>query len=268
MKYMHFKASCSYTALAELMEAKGVQTEDFAIALEMQLPWLFAKEEDAYLAGPMLQGAKWFDLWLNPKGYRLSEVSVASEDLCAYLRNRHPVMLGMQTPYGRHAVVCTGYDGQYRFFNPTYEDSGESTELILSEAELISRVDPSVIVGEVIPCAQRRHRMEPLLQASISVLRENCAEIERFASEVHAPDAYLPALNRLFRPLLLDGISMLELANETTLAQAFLDLQQALMGFMRGPRSNALCKSFSLDNLRDLTEAYIRLIRKNGRFAD
>ena len=62
MKYMHFKASCSYAALAAIMEIIGVDTEDYKIALEIKLPWLFSKEDGAYISGPMLQGAKWFNL--------------------------------------------------------------------------------------------------------------------------------------------------------------------------------------------------------------
>lgn len=95
MKHMHFRASCSYTALAELLAAKGVDTEDFRIALEMKLPWLFAKEEDVYLAGPMLQGAKWFDLWLKPRGFRMRERCLEQAELCRFLREHPSVMLGL-----------------------------------------------------------------------------------------------------------------------------------------------------------------------------
>lgn len=38
MKFMHFKASCSYTALANLLELEGLDTEDDQIALDMGLP--------------------------------------------------------------------------------------------------------------------------------------------------------------------------------------------------------------------------------------
>ena len=37
----------------------------------------------------------------------------------------------------------------------------------------------------------------------------------------HSPDDYFAVLNSLFRPLLLDGITMLELAGKTALAQEF-----------------------------------------------
>ena len=36
MKFMHFTASCSYTALAELLELEGLDTEDDQIALDVE----------------------------------------------------------------------------------------------------------------------------------------------------------------------------------------------------------------------------------------
>lgn len=81
VKYMHFNASCSYCALAEMLADLAIQTEDVQIAQEINLPWLFSKEGDTYLSGPMLQGKRWFDLWLNPRGLAFSESVVSSEPL-------------------------------------------------------------------------------------------------------------------------------------------------------------------------------------------
>ena len=57
-KYMHFNSSCSYATLAMMVSEYGIETEDVNIALEMGLPWLFAKEDDVFLAGPNLQGGQ------------------------------------------------------------------------------------------------------------------------------------------------------------------------------------------------------------------
>ena len=262
MKYMHFKASCSYAALAAIMERNGVATEDYQIALDIKLPWLFTKEDGAYCAGPMLQGAKWFDLWLLPRGYRIVEESVKREMLCEYLRAHKPAMLGIQTPQGKHAVVFTEYDGTYRFLNPTRENSGEPTELTFSEEELLATVGQEPIVGVVIPTEPKPQSLTPYLKASISVIRENCAAIKAFAAEQHASDDYPPAMNSLFRPLLLDGITMLELAGETALAQEFTVLQQQFLSFLRGTREKALRETLSLDKLHELTEQYAHLIEQ------
>ena len=262
MKHMHFKASCSYAALAAIMELNGVDTEDHKIALAIKLPWLFSKEDGAYISGPMLQSAKWFNLWLLPRGYRMAEETVGKAQLCDYLRSHKPAMLGIQTPYGKHAVVFTKYDGKYRFMNPTHENSGEHTELSFSEEELLASVDWETMVGTVIPAEAEPQLLTPYLKDSISVIRENCAAIEAFAAEKHDPNAYFPMMNSLLRPLLLDGITMLELAGETALAQEFTALQQQFMAFMRGTREEALRETLSMDSLHDLTEQYASLIEQ------
>jgi hypothetical protein len=262
MKYMHFKASCSYAALAEMMASYGIHIEDYQIAMEMKLPWLFAKEDDAYIAGPMLQGAKWFNLWLVPRGYRMVEEKINRDQLCQYLCTHKPAMLGIQTPYGKHAVVFMDYDGKYRFMNPTHESSGECTELSFSEEELLSLVDREIVVGVVVPAEAEPQPLASNLNNSISVIRENYSDIEAYAKEKQDPDSYLSMMNVLFRPLFLDGITMLELSGETDLAQEFTSLQQQFMSFMRGPRTEEMSKTVSLSKLYDLTEAYVELIQK------
>ncbi|MBQ7599628.1 MAG: hypothetical protein IJU57_03035 [Clostridia bacterium] len=262
MKYMHFNSSCSYAALATIMEFNGADTEDYIIALEIKLPYLFSKEDGAYISGPMLQSAKWFNLWLVPQGFRMVEEAVVREQLCNYLRIHKPAMLGIQTPYGKHAVVFTEYDGKYHFINPTRENSGERTELSLSGEELLSSVDQELMVGTVIPTEAKQQSVVPYLRESISVIKENCADIVAFSTEKHDPDSYFPMMDRMFRPLLLDGITMLELVGESALAQEFKVLQKQFMDYMRGTREEALQETLSLARLHDLTERYAQLIEQ------
>ncbi|MBP5726094.1 MAG: hypothetical protein J6Y48_03360 [Clostridia bacterium] len=260
MKYMHFKASCSYTALAAMMEYYGTETEDYRIALEMKLPWLFAKEDGACVCGPMLQGAKWFDLWLAPRGYRMAEEKIPRDKLCKALRGHIPAMIGIRTDFGKHAVVFTEYDGKYHFINPVREGSDEPARLSLEEAELLCRTGEEVTVGRVTAAEPEERKILPLLQASVPVIRENCAAIIAFAAEKNEPGDYEAVTDSLFRPLLLDGITMLELAGETALAREYADLQRQFLGFMRGDRRQALQETFSTDRLHDLTEQYACLI--------
>lgn len=260
MKYMHFKASCSYAALANLLELHGVETEDRTIALEMGLPWLFSRDGDAFVSGPMLQSAEWFNLWLFPRGFCMTETALERDALRERLKNSEPVMLGVHTPYGKHAVIFTGYDGVYRFINPTHEDSGEETEIVISETDLIDLVDDPVMLAHIVRAEPQAVDLNPYLRRSMQIVRENVEAITRFATEPHDPDDYLPALNALFRPLLLDGISMLMLAGETDLAQRFTILQGALMHFMRGPRTGRLKDVLPLPELTDAAEEYVRLI--------
>ena len=261
MKYMHFNSSCSYAALATLMAYEGVDTEDYQIALEMKLPWLFTKEDGEYRAGPMLQGGKWFNLWLLPRGYQIREEWVRREALGEYLRPLGPAMLGLRAPGGKHACVFSGYaDEAFHFINPIHEGSDEPVELTFSPEELLLAADEEVVVGVVVPTEPQAVSLGPYLRDSISVIRENCAEIKKLAAQKQDPDSYFPLMNSLFRPLLLDGISMLELAGEKDLAREFTLLQQQFMAFLKGTRQDALGEMLSLDKLQELTEEYVRLI--------
>ncbi len=132
----------------------------------------------------------------------------------------------------------------------------------MCEKELRSSVDQTTMVGKILSTEPKPQIIAPLLYDSMSVIRENCAEIEAFAAKKHDPNAYYPMMNRLFRPLLLDGITMLELAGESNLAQEFAVLQQQFMSFMRGTREEALQEKLSLGKLHDLTEQYAHLIER------
>ena len=265
MKYMHFNSSCSYTALAMLLKEKGINTEDTEIALEMGLPWLFAKEGDEYLAGPMLQGAKWFDLYLNPKGLCLQEESVDKKHLPEYLKNHKPCMLGIKRIEikGKHAAVFHEYNGRYYFSNPTKESSCQPTEIFLSEEELLDSAEDTVIVGHLKEQDLQSVNLNKLRKESVHIIRDNISEIEAFCTITHKPKEYDEALNKLFRALLLDGITMLELAGESKLASEFKSIQKDFLEFMRGERTGLLADTISLNKLRKLVEQYILLI-KNG----
>lgn len=264
-KYMHFNSSCSYTALAMLLSEKGIDTEDEKIALEISLPWMFEKDDGYFLSGAMLQGAKWFDLYLNPRGFCIDEEIVERDRLAEYLRSNGTCMLGLIIPgnNGKHAVVFSGYDGKYHFLNPRRERSDQPAELIMTEEELLDSADEYIMVGTLREHAVEKPDLSGLFENSVKVLRENCAEIEEFANVVHSEEEYREARDRLFRALLVDGISMLELVNENNLVIGFGRIQQNYLSFMGGTKMRPLKGTISIDDLKDLVEKYIILCEKN-----
>lgn len=155
---------------------------------------------------------------------------MGKEQLSRYLRAHRPAMLGIQTPHGKHAVVFAEADGIFHFMNPAHESSGERTQLLLSEEELLASVDLETMVGMVIPAEAEPRLLTPYLYDSMHVIRENCAAIEAFAAETHDPNAYFSMMNRLFRPLLLDGITMLELVGEAALATRVYSITGSVYG--------------------------------------
>ena len=257
---MHFKASFAYAALANLLEEKGFNTEDTAIAMEMKLPYLFAKVNGYYLSGPMLQTAQWFNLYLNPHGFTMTEEAVAPSELCRYLQESDGAMLGMSTPTGRHTVVYTGYDDTYQFTNPAYENDGAASRFACEGDDLAGQFHQPVIVATLRKTAPQTVALRPYLEASIPALRENVKEITAFCGAPHTPDQYNLMMNTLFRPLLLDGITMLSLIGETKLSNGLLELQNILMKFMVGPKKGALRSVLPLPKLQKYSEQYVSLI--------
>lgn len=135
MKYMTFNSSCSYAGVANMLEQHGVDSDDRSIAMGIKLPYLFSHEDGVYMAGPMLQSADWFNLYLNPIGFNMVEKEVLAEQVPAYLMQQKTAMLGLQVDEsGKHAVVYTGQQdgklGDYLNFNELDNAVGEYIRLI------------------------------------------------------------------------------------------------------------------------------------------
>lgn len=235
MKYMTFNSSCSYAGLANLLSLHGVETEDRAIALEMGLPYLFAFEEGRYLAGPMLQGKRWFDLFLLPRGFMMVEEAVRREDVCAYLQGGGPAMLGLRvSPKSKHAVLYTGFDaGMYHFLNNKRWDSHELDEFLLTAEELSERLEEAVVIGTVVPAAPVPADLRPLLRASLETLERLRGDLLDFCRREPGPQELREAMDPLFRALLLDGVTMLELLEEREVRGMLRTLQNQLLTAVR-----------------------------------
>ena len=117
MKYMTFNSSCAYAGVANMLEQYGVDTDDRSIAMGMKLPYLFSYENGTYLAGPMLQNAEWFNLFLIPQGFEMCEIELPAEQVADYLKKQKTAMLGFRmNENNKHAVVYIGsHDGKLVF---------------------------------------------------------------------------------------------------------------------------------------------------------
>lgn len=258
MKYMTFNASCSYAGLANLLDWYGVDVEDRVIALKMELPYLFAREGRRYLSGPMLQGAEWFDLYLHPIGFTFIERRLERAEVCSFLKDHPPAMLGLHvTPESKHAVVYTGGGGgEYCFINNKRQDSTEPETIRLTETALLSRLDKTVVVGMLEKIGPRPSALHDRLAGSPGVLLALQSEINDFCTQQQTPAAQAAALNDLFRPLLLDGITMLELLENTEPAASLRTVRAQLLPLIRAGRPAILSESIDLSLLNTSIRAY------------
>ena len=235
MKYMTFNSSCSFAGLANLLSLHGIETEDREIALRMHLPYLFARRGDGYLSGPMLQGAEWFNLYLNPLGFTLAERILGKDAAVAELRTSAPAMLGLRvSPESKHAVICTGWQGGgYRFINNKREASPEPETFCLTEADLLARLDEPVVVGHLEQTEPRDADFRPFLEDSVETLRGLQKDIRDFCALEQSAASLRAAMNSLFRPILLDGVTMLELLEETEIAGPLKEVRAQLLAVIK-----------------------------------
>lgn len=262
MKYMTFNSSCSFAGVANMLAQYGVDTDDRTIALGMKLPFLFAKEAGTYLAGPMLQSAEWFNLYLHTIGYTMKEDLVTREAALDALRQAKCAMIGLRIcEHNKHAVVFTGNDnGAFSFINNKWEHSDEPERLELTEQELLSRLDEQVAVATLVPVPAEPADFEPLYRQSLCVLEELKQDIQAFASAEQSPQAIMGAMNTLFRAILLDGITMLALAGQAALADKLRRIQQELMCIVRTGQNAVLSQVMSISELMAAIDEYMEWI--------
>ena len=265
MKYMTFNSACSFAGVANMLEQYGVDTTDRKIALGMKLPYLFAYDEGAYVSGPMLQKAEWFNLYLNSIGFVLIEKKISADKVVDYLKNQKTAMLGIKMENGgKHAVVYKGIESdKLLFINNKWENEAVPSEIKITEEELREKVDSEVVIATLQQIHPTKVCIREKLEESVLVLQANVLEIVGLCKE-EVSVAYLQAkLNVLFRPLFLDGITMLHLIGETELAEEWKVMQGNLLSTLRQDKNQSvkLGKYISIDELQALAQRYIELIR-------
>lgn len=265
MKYMTFNSSCSYAGIANMLERYGFDTSDRSIAIGMKLPYLFFRCNDIYLSGPMLQEAKWFNLYLNPIGYELSEKMISAGEVATYLNSQKIAMLGIRTgPTDKHAIVYTGTKAnRLIFLNNKWEAEEAPEEIQLTADELKQKLDSTVVVATLRQIPPKSVSFTDKLKESIAVLQANLAEITELCGKEGTVAYFRSKLNILFRPLFLDGIAMLNLIGETELAQSFTSLQQELLCALRQEPEQCifLDRYISMDKLQISAQNYMDFIK-------
>lgn len=262
MKYMTFNSSCSFAGIANMLEYYKIDVSDRDIALGMGLPFLFSKEENTYLAGPMLQSSQWFNLYLNPIGFELKETEVKREDVPYHLSKTERAMLGVRvSPQSKHAVIYIGNDGgHFQFINNKWEHTDEPVQLCLDKDELLSRLDEISAIAELRTVSAHSVDIIPHFRRSCRVLSDLKRDVLDFCSVIREPNEIRSAMNTLFRAVLLDGITMLELCGEESIANSLRTVQSQLMAAVKAGEPAILCQKLSMDILLSSVDSYIQLI--------
>lgn len=267
MKYMHFNSSCSFAGLANLLYFEGIDTEDFVIALAIDLAYLLGKDDASYLAGTMLQSKEIFDIYLNALGYEFIEENYDKDNVLKILEAADKnYMLGVNiAPGNKHAIIFHEYiNNRYRFINNKYDDSDEADEFTWTAEELKERLDDETLLAHIKKCDAKDVNMEEPLLKSIENLHALKNDIINFSKREITKQELRESMNTLFRAALLDLETMFLLIEEEKLMKRTKKLQKEYIAVIKkGKDSLVLEEEMNISSLVDVLNEWERLMKEN-----
>ena len=251
-----------------MLEKKGIDVEDFEIALEMKLPFMIDKNEDGYIAGPMLQQKKWFDIFLNKYGYEITEEWLDRADVFDYLQGKDTAKLGIRMDNGRlhyHAVIYKGTEeGKAIFINNKREGGSDPDEFRFTAKELQESMREKTVVATLTAAEAKTIDFKPLLERSIKNIQDLQKDMIDFCSAKHSNQEMLEKEFGLFRPLLLDGPSMMKLIGQEEILEDMEVLQKTFVQVALKDKRNdvILDDCFDMELLQCVCQRWKKLIEQ------
>lgn len=131
---------------------------------------------------------------------------------------------------------------------------------MLSEQELLQRVDEIATVAVLIKTARETVKTASMVKHSIAVLQSLAKEIAGFCSRERSSVDIRASMNTLFRAILLDGITMLDLIGETQISHKLKIVQGQFMNAVKENRPLQLDQCLDITLLHSAITEYINLI--------
>ena len=262
---MTFNASCAFAGIANLLECFGIDKQDYELAIGMKLPYLFDYDEQnkTYLTGSALQTSDYFNLFLHSLGVEMQEISLSKNETIEKLKDLdRPVMIGITLDNdGKHAIIFRGCEGEkFCFTNNKRFDSEEPDEYVFSELELSSRLDETVIIGWLEECPVKVVDFKPYFEKSLTVLQQYREELLAFCETRQSIENLNAAKDRLFRPIALDGLAMMELISHTEMLMMQREVQEKFIAMLRKREMVIPMQELPLDLINRVIDEYLVLI--------
>lgn len=216
-----FSGAGMLAGVATMLALLGYHTSDQDIARGMEAPYLFVRDTHGnFRAGAGLYRPQWLNLYLQPRGFMMTEHSVAPQDICAFLRKHKPSMFPLAISKNvTHPVVFRTYDHErYEFVNIKPLHAAEPDSLSLSAAMLKRRISSPVAVYTLEPCDPRPVDFIPLLLDSLDHLVIYQEELLTTRRRTVTRDEFTALHQPLFRALMQDLRPMMLLIDDTVLA--------------------------------------------------
>jgi ribosomal protein S18 acetylase RimI-like enzyme len=225
-----------------MIEDYDLDYTDKEIALQMKLAYLFYydSKNKEYLSGAMLQGKRWFDLFLNRHSFEFVEDKYNKIDALSVIKkSNRKLMVGINLKTGKHAMVyCPSENTLFRFFNPHYENDGAADFFVYSEQELLDLLDDEITVGYIDHNPKITVPELELYGHLNGYLDKYVVDIIEFCSIEHTLDDILEVKESLFAGLLLSPIPLLEFEEEIELVDCLKKLQACFIRALRQTKTS------------------------------
>lgn len=268
MKYQTFNRSCSYAGLANMLMDYYIDTEDYKIIKAADIPYIFQYDisEDKFLAGPMLQGKKYFDYYLKPIGFEFREEKIRRKDIIEFLiTNERRAMIGLKTDNGLgHAFIYTGTEkNRLKFINNKWERSDEPDYYIYDNQQLLDRLEDESFVGWIEEISTSiTVNSAPEIASSLIFLEDYRNRLRLFCDEEQNVESLAKAKHNLFEALFLDVLSMMGIIEEFEIAHEIKKVRSDYINIMKLRTNAVLSEVLSINSLENIILKYIKLIEQ------
>lgn len=262
---MIFHSSCAFAGVANMLEKFDVHKEDYELAIGMKLPYLFEydSEKGMYMTGTALQSADYFNRYLNQLGYHMQEILLSKQAIIEKLKiTSYVLMIGITLDNGlKHAVIFNKYQNkQFYFTNNKRFGNEEPDEYIFTEFELNEKLDEFVVMGYLEKCPIKTMDFTPHLQKSVVILQQYRVELITFCKAKQTIEKLNNIKDHLFRPLILDGLAMMELLNHQKIADLQKKLQREFIAILRKEANITPELELLINPINHIFDEYLSLI--------
>lgn len=221
MKYLTFNGAEILAGLANMLECMGHSTDDRAIALGLEAPFLVLHQDGHYRAGLRLHEPEWLNLYLHPRGFHMEKMTLPVDEVPAALRRLPTAMLTLSPGTEKKArVVHIGYtDGRFHFVNVKRTSSPAPDAFSLTSAMLKRRLVGDVMLYTIKKCPAEQVDFIPLLCNSLEVLKAYYVDLMAVRNRTVTRDELHMLHEPLFRALMQDLPPLVALTEDERLAE-------------------------------------------------
>ena len=266
MKYMTFNNSCSFAGVANMLEDFLIDIEDYQLAIEMKVPFIFKFDErwERYISGPMLQEEKYFNYYLQKWSLKLIENEVPKENAVSFLNSlKQKAILGLNISEGyKHAVIYyENKNKEYIFLNNRRRNTNEPKYYKYNSDELKGKLDETVVISYLDKSPEYfKFDIEKEIKDSVTYLERYRKEVENFCQKEQSVSLLKYAMSTFFRALFLDVYSMMEIIGETKIIEQISKVRSEYLQAMKLNKSLNLSAYISLDELNSIINQYKEIV--------